>query len=105
MAGLMVQVEPGITEAEVTFGRSLISSLENHFSSILAPDGTLDRRDRQLTSLIDEYTEDLEALDARSIELEERYTLKFAAMENAITQLKSTGEYLTNMIDAWNKDS
>lgn len=105
MAGLMVQVEAGITEAEVTFGRSLTSTLEAHFNEILAPDGALERRDRQLNDLIDGYTEDLEALDARSLELEERYTLKFAAMENAITQLKSTGEYLSNMIAAWNKDS
>ena len=34
-----------------------------------------------------------------------RYMSQFSAMESSVTSLKSTGEYLTNMIDSWNSDS
>ena len=34
--------------------------------------------------------------------INERYMAKFGAMEAMVTQLKSTGEYLTSMLEAWN---
>ena len=34
----------------------------------------------------------------------ERYIQQFAAMEQAVTSLKSTGEYLTNLFETMNKD-
>ena len=36
--------------------------------------------------------------------LRNRYIKQFTSMEQAVTSLKSTGEYLTNLLDAWNKD-
>ena len=33
-----------------------------------------------------------------------RYLSQFTAMEQAVTSLKSTGEYLTNLFEAMNKD-
>ena len=32
------------------------------------------------------------------------YVLQFTSMEQAVTSLKSTGEYLTNLFEAMNKD-
>ena len=37
--------------------------------------------------------------------LRERYVLQFSTMEQAVTSLKSTGEYLTNLFEAMNKDN
>ena len=34
----------------------------------------------------------------------ERYIQQFTAMEQAVTSLKSTGEYLTNLFEAMNQD-
>jgi flagellar hook-associated protein 2 len=31
------------------------------------------------------------------------YNTKFGSMEAMVTQLNKTGEYLTSMMDAWNK--
>ena len=36
--------------------------------------------------------------------LEKRYLSRFTAMETAIAGLKSTGNYLTNLVAQWNKD-
>ena len=36
--------------------------------------------------------------------LRNRYIKQFTSMEQAVTSLKSTGEYLTNLLDAMNKD-
>ena len=37
-------------------------------------------------------------------ELTERYKKQFSAMESVVTSLKSTGDYLTNMMESWNSD-
>ena len=34
----------------------------------------------------------------------DRYMVQFTAMEQAVTSMKSTGDYLTNLFDAMNKD-
>ena len=36
--------------------------------------------------------------------LTERYKTQFTAMEQAVTSLKSTGDYMENLLNAWNKD-
>ena len=33
-----------------------------------------------------------------------RYTEQFTAMEQIVTKLKSTGDYITTIMDAWNKE-
>jgi flagellar hook-associated protein 2 len=42
-------------------------------------------------------------LDERAVVLEARELKRFAKMEQMVTQLKSTGEYITTMMEAWNK--
>ena len=49
-----------------------------------------------------EVTDALSALEARSATLEDRFMTRFTVMEVAISQLKSTGTYLTNLVDSWN---
>ena len=36
--------------------------------------------------------------------LRERYIQQFTSMEQAVTSLQSTGEYLTNLLDAMNNE-
>jgi flagellar hook-associated protein 2 len=47
---------------------------------------------------------DLSDIDTKVESLTARYKEQFSAMESAVTSLKSTGDYLTNMMDAWSKD-
>ena len=44
-------------------------------------------------------------LDTQMESLRDRYILQFTTMEQAVTSLKSTGEYLTNLFEAMNKDN
>jgi flagellar hook-associated protein 2 len=37
-------------------------------------------------------------------EIRTRYTKQFSAMEALVTSMNNTGEFLTNMMDAFNKD-
>ena len=43
-------------------------------------------------------------LNSQMQSLRDRYVLQFTSMEQAVTSLKSTGEYLTNLFEAMNKD-
>jgi len=47
----------------------------------------------------------LTALDTRSGKLRAQYNTKFTAMEKAISALKNTGTYLTNLVAQWNKST
>ena len=42
-------------------------------------------------------------LDLRSDSLAQSYNTEFQAMEEMVTSFKSTGDYLTSVVDAWNK--
>jgi flagellar hook-associated protein 2 len=48
---------------------------------------------------------DLLDVDKKVESLTERYKKQFSAMESAVTSLKSTGDYLTNMMEAWKDDN
>ena len=43
-------------------------------------------------------------LNTQMESLRNRYIQQFTAMEQAVTSLKSTGEYLTNLFETMNKD-
>ena len=45
----------------------------------------------------------LARLDLRSDSLAQSYNKEFQTMEEMVTSFKSTGDYLTNVVDAWNK--
>lgn len=106
MSGLIVTVPADLTGTEVRFGRSFLSGLEQLMSGALA-DGanSLSEREDQLQARITDATERLTALETRGAMLEKRYLSRFTAMEAAIAGMKSTGNYLTNLVAQWNKSS
>ena len=46
----------------------------------------------------------LSELNTKFENTKSRYLQQFTVMEQAVTSLKSTGEYLTNLFEAMNKD-
>ena len=104
LSGIVMSVEIGVNEGNVTFGRSLLSYLEDALTEATQFSGTLDQKERELTAAITEQEEAMVALDEKATKLEERYIAKFAAMEQIVTELKNTGDYLTNLVDSWNSD-
>ncbi len=105
MSGAVLTSGTDAVSANVTFGRSMVSKLQASLNEALQTNGTLDKRDEYFTGIVTEQTETLKAIDERATELETRYLRKFAAMEQVITELKSTGEYLTAMVDSWNNSN
>lgn len=106
MAGLIVTVPADLASTEVRFGQGFLSKLEGVLDAALSPGAnSLDEREDQLIARITEATDRLTALETRASMLEKRYLSRFTAMETAIAGLKSTGNYLTNLVAQWNKDS
>lgn len=100
-SGLIVTVPDGVDEAKITFGRSFLSSLDGLTSATLG--AGLGQRETQFGSRITEANAKLAELDLRAGKLEKRYLSRFTAMEAAISTMKSTGNYLTNLVAQWNK--
>ncbi|WIV51272.1 flagellar filament capping protein FliD [Marivivens sp. LCG002] len=104
LAGLTLAAPSTLTSGTVSFGRSLMSKLDGFVKETTRFSGTIDNRERYFQDISAEQSDLLKELEAKSTVLEERYLKKFSVMERLITELKSTGEYLTNMVDSWNKD-
>ena len=64
--------------------------------------GSLTKSQSSANTQLTEFNEDLLEIDDKVASLQKRYTSQFGAMESAVTSLKSTGEYLDNMLKAWN---
>ena len=101
--GLTLSVEPGVNSATVRYGRSLVASLAQILSTAGASNGTIGRRESEIGSASVANQQRLEALEARAAVLEKRYLTKFAAMEQSVTQMKSTGSYIQNLVDIWSR--
>lgn len=105
-AGMTVTVPADLEATEVRYGKSFLTSLETMLDAALTRGAnSLTEREDQLTSRVTEATDEITALDARATLLERRYLQRFTAMETAIAGLKSTGNYLENLVAQWNKDS
>jgi flagellar hook-associated protein 2 len=105
-SGLIVTVPDDLTSTEVRYGKSFLSSLETMLDAALSGGAnSLNEREDQLNDRVLSATDEIAALDARAVLLERRYLQRFTAMETAIASLRSTGNYLTNLVAQWNKDS
>ena len=105
-SGMIVTVPDDLSSTEVRYGKSFLSSLETMLDTALSGGAnSLNERETQLNDRVLSATDEIAALDARAVLLERRYLQRFTAMETAIASLKSTGNYLTNLVAQWNKDS
>lgn len=104
LRGTEITVEDGVHGATLHYGVSFATQLQNSIASLLENDGVLGRQERLLSDTVVEQETVLSDLDARAAVLDQRYRTQFGKMETIINQLNSTGEYLTNLIDSWNKD-
>ena len=91
------------TSGTVRFGRSLIDTLQAYIETLTSSSGTIKTRTNTLTADLATYADDQADLDAKIEALTNDYNTKFGSMEAMVTQLNKTGEYLTSMMDAWNK--
>ena len=90
--------------ATVRFGRSMIDRLQTYIADITSSSGLIKTRTNSLNEDLGKFDDQQSDLDARIEALTSQYNEKFGSMEALVTQLNKTGEYLTQMMDAWNKD-
>lgn len=105
MRGITLTVAADTSAAEIAFRPSMINSLQSYLSDTIDNGASLEQRETTLRETIADETSALDALDTRSEDLRARYLSRFTEMEQIITQLNSTGDYLTNLIDGWNSDN
>ena len=105
-AGMKVKYSGLGENGTVYFGQSLIEKLSDYLTGILnTSSGQLSTRETTINKEVTDQSALLIDLNDQMESLRSRYISQFTAMEQAVTSLKSTGEYLTNLFDAMNKDN
>ena len=94
-----------ISSANIFVGTSILDQLSTYIDSITASSGDLSTRESTLGTQLSDYEIALEDIESKTEGIRDRYMSQFSAMESAVTSLKGTGDYLTNMIDSWNSDN
>ncbi len=101
-AGIKITPSQTVNSANIFYGRSMVHQLESYLKTSLATSGVLTKSQSNADTKLNDLNDDLLSIDDKVITLTERYKSQFGAMESAVTSLKSTGEYLDNLISAWN---
>jgi len=105
-AGMKVKYSGAGANATLYYGQSLIEKMTSFLKDVLdTSSGQLKTRETTISKEVTDQSALLVDLNAQMESLRERYVLQFSTMEQAVTSLKSTGEYLTNLFEAMNKDN
>ncbi len=104
-AGLKVKYSGLGADATIYYGQSLIEKLTTFLTNTLnTSSGQLSTRETTINDEITDQSQQLADLNTQMESLRNRYIKQFTSMEQTVTTLKSTGEYLTNLFEAMNKD-
>ncbi len=104
-AGLKIKYSGLGENSTIFYGQSLIEKFSDYLDSILnTASGQIATRETTISQEMTDQSALLVDLNTQMDSLRSRYLEQFTAMEQAVTSLKSTGEYLTNLFEAMNKD-
>ena len=96
--GMVMNIASGVTSANVYYGKSLMSSMDDSLTNFLAFNGDIATRINNLGDRLDDIADEKAHLEERMNALTDRYTFQFASMEQAIAGLQETGNYLDQML-------
>lgn len=65
---------------------------------MLSSTGIVDTRTTGLQSIVTRYSKQIEAMQARLVQVQARYTKQFSALDTTVAQLNQTGSYLTQAL-------
>ena len=104
-AGLKVKYSGLGENATIYYGQSLIDRLTSFLTNVLdTSNGQLSTRENTISEEVSDQSILLTNLNSQMESLRDRYILQFTEMEKAVTSMKSTGEYLTNLFEAMKDD-
>ena len=106
-AGLKVAYSGLGATTSVYYGQSLLDKFTSYISTALSSTaaGSVASRVTTLNTELISQNDLLTDLNTKFESTRSRYIQQFSAMESAVTSLKSTGEYLTNLFETMNKDN
>jgi len=104
VSGVKITETQSVTNATIFYGKSLIAELDEFLENSLKSSGLVNSGKLEINSKISEFNLDLIDVDEKVKTLTERYRSQFTSMEQVVTSLKSTGNYMENLMNAWNKD-
>jgi flagellar hook-associated protein 2 len=103
-AGVTIRLEAGIAQdTTVLFGRSVLAQIRDFADALITKTGDLTLREQKFSARGFELDDEMTELDDRAAAIRERYFARFTAMEQIVTQMKGTGEYMQTIMDAWNR--
>ncbi|MBV69504.1 MAG: hypothetical protein CMJ08_06860 [Pelagibacterales bacterium] len=98
-SGLILNItDSSLTAANVYYGKSLMTLVDESLTSFLAFDGDIQNRLSSLSDNLRDLADQKVVLDERMAKLEQRFAMQYASMETAVAGLKDTGDYLTQML-------
>ena len=100
--GLNLSASPGAAASGKLYaGTSLKDKLTGYIDALLTNSGDFTAREQSILDDKASYTDKIAKLDEEALLIEARYIEKFTSMEQMVTKFKSTGSYLTTMMDQW----
>jgi flagellar hook-associated protein 2 len=90
------------SSTSVSIGVSAKDTFSQLISELLSSTGTIKNKEKDYNDSLADYSDDLSNLTVREESIRSRYVAQFTEMERTVTSLKSTGEYITAILDAWN---
>ena len=90
------------SSTSVSIGVSAKDTFSQLISELLSSTGTIKNKEKDYNDILADYSDDLSDLTVREESVRSRYVAQFTEMERTVTSLKSTGEYITAILDAWN---
>ena len=106
-SGLKVAYSGLGATTSVYYGQSLLDKFTSYISTALTSTaaGSVASRVTTLNTELISENDLLTDLNTKFESTRSRYIQQFSAMESAVTSLKSTGEYLTNLFESMNNDN
>ena len=97
--GMIITIsDSDLSSANVYYGKSLMTLVEENLTNFLAFDGDIQNRLSGLSDNLKDLADQKLTLDERMAKLEQRFAMQYASMETAVAGLKDTGDYLTEML-------
>ena len=91
--------DTNITSANIYFGESLLSKMDDSIAQLLTYNGDIETRLINLRDDLSGISDRQSKLDARIAKLTDRYAMQYSAMEGIVAGLKDTGDMISKMLE------
>ena len=88
-----------ITSANIYYGESLLSKINDSLSQLLTYNGDIETRITNLRSDLSDIPEREVRLQSRIDKLTQRYAMQYGSMEGIMASLKDTGDMISKMLE------